>query len=158
RAKVDGREERETLVEARPRDEVEPDAARVRVRRAVRDEDERRAPGSLDLDLLLERRSPLPEQLRPDPEEGDVARPAPVGPAAQPAAPPDELGVEADPRVEPEPSAVHPPEPDPPGRAAGAPLSGPRRIPGQPERAGEDARPASGDEAERHVDLDAVQH
>ncbi len=100
----------------------------------------------------------LPERRGGDLHEGDVARTTPGG------APPElvhlanELRIEAEPGVETEAPAVHPAEPDPARSALDDPLGGSHRVTRKAERTWEDAGPSTGQEAERHVDLDTVQH
>ena len=105
--RVTGAKYASPVVEARTRHEVESDRARVRVRRAVRDEHERRSARALDLDLLVEARVALSERFERDPHERDVAGPPPVGAPPELVDLPDELGVEAEPGVEAEAASVH---------------------------------------------------
>ena len=159
-ARADGhrREVREALVEARARDEVERDRARVGVRRAVGDEHERGASGSVDLDLLVEARVALPEHGRGDPHEGDVAGRRPSGLRPSSSTRRTSSASKPRPALKPKRRPFTRPSADPPRAALGDALRRVDRIARKPERAREDARPAAREEPERHVGLDAVQH
>ena len=92
------------------------------------------------------------------PYEGDVARSPAVRFPPELVDLADELGVEAETRAEAEPPAVDATEADSPHLALGDAPRGSDRVPRKPERTREDARPASRQEAERHIERDAVQH
>ena len=102
----------------------------------------------------LRLRGPLGRDL----DERDVPRPAAVGPAAELVDLPHELRIEPEARVEAEATTVHAPQADPPGRPERDPLAAPHGVSRKAERPGEHARSAAGEEPERDVDLDAVQH
>src|SRR5215208_4166961 len=104
----------EAAFEPHAADEPQRQRTRIRVRRAVRDEQERRAADVLDLQHRVEPETRLREQSDHRAREGEVARALPrVGPPAR-VDPTHHLRVEADTRREREAPAVDPAERDPP--------------------------------------------
>src|SRR4029453_10340533 len=73
--------------------------------------------------------------------------------------PAHELGVQSEPGTEGKTPTVHAPERDPPrGRVSREQAGGLARIPGQPERPGQDARAPPRDETHRDVRREPVDH
>src|SRR5207248_10377169 len=86
--------------------------AGIRVRAAVRDEQERRAPVALDLELGLEAQPLLDDDPRHRRDECDVARALALRAASALVDAPHRLRIKPDPGGEAEPPPVHGPEPD----------------------------------------------
>ena len=87
-----------------------------------------------------------------DPRVGEVAGPLALQAALDRVELPDRLGVDADPRGEPEAPSVHPAQRDPPL------VDGRRRVARHAERPREDVRVAAGDDPERLAGRQPVQH
>ena len=100
----------------------------------------------------------LGDHLRDLPGEADIAcAPVLLGAPVR-VEPPHRLCVEADAGSEPEAPPVDAAERDPPRCARCDVLGGRDRVAGQAERARQNVRPSAGDEADRRVGPDPVQH
>jgi hypothetical protein len=136
-------------------------AARIGVRIAVADEQERPASVAFDLELLAEAHLPLGEHAHERPRKSEVTRPLAVRRAPAQVHAPDRLGVEADTGVEAEAAPVDPAERDAPPTACEhrlGDLAGRRiGVTREAERTGEDARPAARDEPEGNRAVGTVQ-
>ena len=131
-------------VERRSARDPDPDAAGVGVRVAVRDERERRSAVAVHLERVREAAATRREQPQRLADEGRVARASPVLASTPRVDPPDELGVEPDPRVEGEAAPVDAAEADPARRARREALRRSNGIARGTERAGSTLVPPPG--------------
>ena len=127
----------------------------------IRDEDERSTSDALDVDDRIEPAAMLRDELQERRDERNVAGPPGTGAPRFDAA--HELGVEEEARVEEEASAVDAAERDAARSSflerGHEPLSRADGVPGKAEPARKDARPATGDAADRRrVRAEPVRH
>ena len=153
-------DEVEPTREVGPAGDVHRHRAHVGVGPAVGDEDERRAPEVVDLELRRHLEPLLEQDADHRRREGQVARAASFAVATAAVDPPDRLGIEPDSRREAEAPSVDLSERDR-GRPAGLqrverPHRRDHRIARQPERTRKDTRPAARQEPERDVTRGAV--
>src|SRR6266540_1232164 len=155
------RDDVQAELEARLGRDADGKRACVCVRVPVRDQREGRPAEALQLERRLEPAATARQEARRGADEGEVARPAPVRSPPELVHPPDELGVESDPRREPKAPAVGPPHGDPPRatlvQRLPQPASGGNRRAREAEPAGQDARAASRQEGHRHAGRQTVQ-
>ena len=137
--------------------ELDPEPAGVRVRARFADEGERGAAEALDLERRLAAYAPVRDQPRERRREHEVAGALAVRPSRPSAStPPDQLRVEPDPALKAKRRPFARPSEIRRGPARGEPPRRRDRVARQPERARQHARPAAGDEPERHAPRRAV--
>ncbi len=139
----------------RGRSDMQRDGAGVRVRIAVRDEDEGSPSEVFDLDLRIPPGAALEQHLGDHSRKRQVAGTRAAGVATELVEAPHRLAVEAEPGREAEAAAVDRAEGDsaraPVGESPGERPRGVDRVARDAERARQDARPAAGQEAERNA-------